>query len=176
MKRKMVEKNPIIIIARNYYNIMSLGSFVAWLIFLIMSMSMYLCLPDVFDLTKLSDSSQTIFGFLGITLTLLSLRAYENNDLARLFMGDENHKLYYGYIVEYIFADFLWLLTGITIILDEVVCAPDSIVSILSILRYTLLTLNVFLIFDIVIKNINRLSNKVVKISEEKKDSGKKTL
>lgn len=132
--------------------------------------------PQFINFNSLGSLANQVVGFLGIALAIISLRAYNIEDLIHLYRDqgkpnqNTNHPIYYEYIGEFYFAAILWALALLGIVIDAIVdfsCAPKPLIDLTNILYILLLLANLFSVVGLFFHNFDRLTNKV--ISESKK-------
>ena len=131
----------------------------------------YLSATQMVIYWKSTVSWRQCIGLSGITIAILSLRVYSNEDLVSLYRSRNDHAPYYAYISEYLFAIVIWASAFLCMVIYSI-CDFATLPAWLSVtfdyFYLIILVFNIFCTVDLLIKNIHRLTIKT-KIDAENK-------
>lgn len=164
-----VEKNPFKIVWRSRNALLPTS---VWLIWIVLAMFIYIItsfVPDHFikvnfseiDLNQLITFSFSAIGFV-IAMYTFGKEIYTEEDFAHFYI--HNQDVYYGFLADYLFAALNWLmmLLATLIILFVDVSLPICVVNFCWVVYISFFALSIISTVSIVIKNINRATNKVI--------------
>lgn len=178
-----VEKNPLKIIWLTRSKLLPSS---VWVIWILMSFGMFICtfvIPDQY--IKMNFSAFNIEKFMPICISALAFvlamytfgkDVYTNEDLVVLLKTNE--LMYYGFLADYLFAGLNWgvIILFSTLRIMLIISLPMWILNFLRVLYLSELGLATIATISIVIKNINRGTNKIVllRAAQEKAEAIKK--
>lgn len=169
-----LEKNPIKIIWLTKTTLFPPIIWFLWLLVITLLVFLTFAVPDSIVKVDLTILKPEIFiGFaipaLAFVIAMYSFgrEIYSEDDLAKLYNG--NKLTYYGFLADYLFSALNWGLllfySGLSLLL--IIDFPKWLIQSIQILYIAQIMLAIFSTLSIVVKNMSRVTNKVVLKAEE---------
>lgn len=168
-KASDIEKNPFKIIWRSRKELLPIS---VWLILIVLNIIIFIVtmfVPDYIikvnfskiNLNQLITFSFSAIGFV-IAMYTFGKEIYTEEDLARFYIREKD--VYYSFLADYLFAALNWLvmLLATLIILFVDVSFSTCVKNFCWVIYISFFALSIVTTVSIVIKNINRTTNKVL--------------